>query len=198
MKIKFLLLILFCSQITSQEIEDFDNILHVRPIKIERKGLTCNNCITTTCIVLNPIRTTEYKISDTLTVRTGSAHYINEYSTNIYDISNDYLIVYNEKFNNETKSHFFSFSIGDQMKDAMIKDDLRRIDALIGDKKKIYLIENKDSTSNSYFPDFTKISGHRFNWLKYRLTEDYIDTNLFDYISLDLLEYYLDSLDSKP
>ena len=195
--IKTLLFLLFCYQITSQSIEDFDNIIHVRPIKIIKKPLTCSNCIITTFIVMNPMRSTQYKTNDTLIAYTGLAHNENEYSTNIFDISNDYLIVYHNKFNGDSLSHYFSFSIGYYQKDAIIKKDLNYLNGLVGENKTIYLIDNKDSTINSYFPKSTKIRGFRMNWFKFRLTEDYLDTNLFDYISLDLLEYYLDSLNQK-
>ena len=180
------------------KIEDFDNIIHVRPVKIIKEPLTCSDCILTTFIVMNPIRSTQFKTNDTLIAYTGLDHIINHYSTNIFDISNDYLIVYHDKFNDDSLSHYFSFSISDNMKDAMLKKDLNNLNRLVGESKSIYLIEIKDSTMNSYFPEVTKIRGHRWNWLKYNLTKDYLDTNLFEYISLDLLEYYLDSLDSKP
>lgn len=183
---------------SNTKIEDFDNIIHVRPVKIIKEPITCSDCILTTFIVMNPIRSTQFKTNDTLIAYTGFHHNENHYSTNIFDISNDYLIVYHDKFNGDSLSHYFSFSIGDHQKSFMNNKDLFIINSLVGESKSIYLIENKDSTINGYFPEVTKIRGRKLNWLKFNLTKDYLDTNLFDYISLDLLEYYLDSLDSKP
>jgi hypothetical protein len=192
--IRIFIILLFTNLLFSSEIEEFDNILHVRPLKIEKTRLTCYDCITTTFIVLNPISSKVHNTYDTLVAYTGLDHNINEYSTNIFDISNDYLIVYHDNYNDDSLSHYFSFSVSHQWSKAIVKNDLNSIESLVGEKDRIYLIEIRDSIIDNYFPDPTKIKGHRWNWLKYNLTGNYIDTNLFDYISLDLLEYYLDSL----
>ena len=191
--IRIIIILLFANLLFSNEIEEFDNILHVRPLNISRIYNECNECINTKFLVVNSIKTTKFNPSDTLTAIVAHDHYSNHYNLNINDITNDYLLCFNDNGNNDLISYFYSFVVGKHFRDVLEKDTIK-LPHFTKTENTIFLIENKDSITNSFFPKQSFVKGRRINLLKSNYSNEFIDTNLFDYISLDLLEYYLDSL----
>lgn len=199
MKINHLLLMfIIITPLNTKDISEFNNILHVRPILIEKFNFKCDNCIKTKFQVINVLKSKEGANSDTFTVSISGDHYNNYYSTNTYNILSDYLFCYNGKLKEEVEIGFFqSFNIGYHPKDILDDTSLVKISKDIDTNiKLIYLIENKDSITQELFANSIKLRGHKLNWLEYNFTKNFLDTNWFNYISLDLLKNYLDSLDS--
>lgn len=193
---KLILLLLLAHTLSSKNINDYDNILHLRPVSFVRNIANCTDCISVNFILMDVIKSNgNFKNYDTICLKIGRDHYENFYSTNIFNMLNDYLVLINRENSKNCIKYFQSINIGYHSKDILDDSSLVKVNKFIDTNiKLIYLIENKDSITQELFPNNIKVRGHKLNWLEHNLTKDFLDTNKFDYISLDLLKNYLDSL----